>query len=255
MSKSRVQQPGPALRYTIVRRTAVPSTNDEAKSLARAGAPPGTAVIAGAQTAGRGTKGRAWASPPGLGLYLSVILEPPAPALALLPLAAGLAAREAVSRAAGLEAGLKWPNDLLWGGRKLGGILCESGFTGGELDYCVVGVGINVGQEAADFPPGLRDTAVSLRLSAGRPVAAAAVLDAFLPALEEWTARLAAEGGAAIAAAFAAAAVHKVGDLLLLDEGRGPFQARYEGIGPDGALLAAASDGPRRFLAVDVLSY
>jgi BirA family biotin operon repressor/biotin-[acetyl-CoA-carboxylase] ligase len=241
------------LRFTIIRGGAVPSTNDAAKALARAGAPAGTVVTADAQTSGRGTKGRAWDSPPGLGLYASIVLQPPAEALALLPLAAGLAARAAVERSAGVEARLRWPNDLEWEGRKLGGILCESGFTGAVLDFSVVGIGINVGQAKDDFPAELRDRAVSLRMAAGRSVDVEAVLGALLPALDEWTARLAAEGGAAIAAAFSAQAVPAIGGGIVLDRGEGPFGARYEGIAPDGALLVSTDSGPRRFLSAEII--
>jgi BirA family biotin operon repressor/biotin-[acetyl-CoA-carboxylase] ligase len=241
------------VKFTIVRHDAVPSTNDAAKALARAGAPAGTVVTASAQTGGRGTKGRAWDSPPGLGLYVSVVLRPPAEAVALLPLAAGLAALAAVEKSAGVRARLQWPNDLLWEGRKLGGILCESGFLGADFDFSVVGIGINIGQGDDDFPIALRGKAISLRLAAGRPVAVGAVLDALLPALEEWTGRLAAEGGAAIAAAFSARAVPGIGEEIVLDCGEGPFRARYEGIAPDGALRVSTEDGPRRFLSAEIL--
>ena len=91
-------------------------------------------------------------------------------------LTAGLAARDAVEKSAGVEARLKWPNDLLWEGRKLGGILCESAFTGVDLDFSVVGIGINVGQKKDDFPVELRDRAVSLRQASGRSVGIESVL-------------------------------------------------------------------------------
>ena len=241
------------MKFTIVRRDSVPSTNEEAKALARAGSAVGTVVTAAAQTSGRGTKGRGWDSPPGLGLYVSVMLKPPESVLACLPLAAGLAAREAMEKSAGVLARLQWPNDLIWEGRKLGGILCESGFTGVALDYAVVGIGINVGQEEGDYPDDLRDRAVSLRTAAGRPVEIADVLEALLPALDAWTARLAVEGGSAIAAAFAAYAIPEIGHELVLDHGAGPFRARYEGIAPDGALLVSTDSGPRRLLSADIV--
>ena len=241
------------MKFTIIRRGAIPSTNDAAKVLARAGAPAGTAVTAAAQTGGRGTKGRAWDSPPGLGLYVSVVFRPPTEAPALLPLAAGLAARAAVEKSAGVEARLKWPNDLLWEGRKLGGILCESAFTGADLDFSVVGIGINVGQEKGDFPEELRDRAVSLRQASGRSVDVESVLDALLPALAEWMARPAAEGASAIVTAFSALAVPSIGEAIVLDCGEGPFPARYEGIAPDGALLVSTDSGPRRFHSAEII--
>ena len=243
------------MKFTVIRRDSVPSTNDSAKALARAGAPAGTVVTAAGQACGRGTKGRRWDSPRGFGLYASVILKPPADVLAFLPLAAGMAARSAVKKSAGVDARLRWPNDLVWEGRKLGGILCESGFTGEALDFAVVGIGINVGQGEGDFPDDLRGRAVSLGTAAGRPIGVEAVLDALLPALDAWTARLAAEGGAAIAAAFAARSVPEIGADVILDRGDGPFRARYEGIAPDGALMVSTDSGPRRFHSAEILRF
>lgn len=152
----------------LVRLDSCPSTNDEAKRLARGGAPSGAAVAAAAQTFGRGTRGRFWHSPPGLGLYLSVILRPPVPDLAGLPLRAALAVREAVEFSTGVRASVEPPNDIVWEGRKLGGVLCETVFTGERLDFAVVGVGLNVGHRPADFPPDLAASAVSLFMAAGR---------------------------------------------------------------------------------------
>jgi BirA family biotin operon repressor/biotin-[acetyl-CoA-carboxylase] ligase len=145
------------------------STNDEALTLAEAGAPDGTAVIADAQRAGRGRRGRTWFSPPGSGLYLSVVVRVgPAPiTLSLVTLAAGVAAADAVTAVSGLPVELKWPNDLVVGRpwRKIGGVLCES-VGGGRVDAVVVGVGINRGAEA--YPPDLRDRATSIETELGR---------------------------------------------------------------------------------------
>ncbi|MDD8026046.1 MAG: biotin--[acetyl-CoA-carboxylase] ligase [Acidobacteriota bacterium] len=154
----------------IVRLDSCPSTNDEAKRLARGGAAAGTAVAAGEQTAGRGTRGRSWHSPPGLGLYLSIVLRPPLPDLAGLPLLAARAVRDALEAETGVRASVEPPNDLVWEGRKLGGLLCESGFEGGRLLFAVVGLGLNVGQQPDDFPPELAAAAVSLRMASGRAV-------------------------------------------------------------------------------------
>jgi BirA family biotin operon repressor/biotin-[acetyl-CoA-carboxylase] ligase len=238
---------------SIVRLASVSSTNDAAGELARAGAPAGTVVTAAEQTAGRGTKGRAWHSPPGVGLYVSIILRPPLDALPLLPLAAGLAAGDAAGLASGAAVGLKWPNDVLWEGRKLGGVLCESGFSGGDFEFAVAGIGLNVDQEEADFPPGLRGSAASLRMAAGRPIDREALLEALLASLEEWTERLSAGESAAVAAAFTVRAVHRPGDVLTLDTGAGPFTARYEGIGADGALVVATAAGTRRLLSAEII--
>src|SRR5690348_7572810 len=137
---------------------AVGSTNDTAKELARAGAPEGTIVWAGEQTAGRGRRGRIWASPPG-NLYLSLILRPQAPAAqaAQLGFVAALALGGAIAELAGpqIELRCKWPNDLLANGRKLAGILLESETSAnGEVDFVVLGVGANLASApaATEYP-------------------------------------------------------------------------------------------------------
>ena len=131
----------------------VPSTNEVAKAIALdAGAVrlAGSVLIAETQTEGKGRFGRTWVSPPG-GLYLSVLVEPPAgpgePAadpLTLLPLAAGVAVAQAVRRAAGIPAELRWPNDLDWKGRKVAGVLAEVGFRRESPRLAVVGFGVNL---------------------------------------------------------------------------------------------------------------
>ena len=161
----------------LVRLDTCLSTNEEAKRLARGGAAAGTAVAADEQTAGRGTRGRVWHSPRGLGLYLSIILRPPIADLPGLPLRAARAVCDAVQEATGLRAAVESPNDIYWQGRKLGGILCESVFAGPEPEFAIVGVGLNVNQTAADFPPDIADTAVSLRLATGRIFSPAALID------------------------------------------------------------------------------
>ena len=163
-----------------------PSTNDLAKRLAREGSAEGTVVLAEEQTEGRGTKGRSWHSPRGLGLYASVILRPRRADLSLLPLAAGVACLEAIREATGLEAALEWPNDIVWKRRKLGGILCEGEFLGNALSFAVLGVGLNIGQRRDDFPAALRRTATSLRLALGQEVDRAALEAALFPALDRW---------------------------------------------------------------------
>jgi BirA family biotin operon repressor/biotin-[acetyl-CoA-carboxylase] ligase len=130
------------------------STNDEAAAWARAGAPEGAVVIAGAQTRGRGRLGRAWHSPPGAALYFSTVLRPKLPLQKLPPLtlAVGVALAEAVT-AFDVPARLKWPNDVLVGGRKLAGILTESATQGGRLEHVIVGIGVNLRFE--EFPQGV----------------------------------------------------------------------------------------------------
>jgi BirA family biotin operon repressor/biotin-[acetyl-CoA-carboxylase] ligase len=136
------------------------STNTRARELAAAGAPHGTVVTAAEQTEGRGRQGRVWTAPPGKALLYSAIVRPLDAGHALLPLAVPLAVCEAAEELApGTECGVKWPNDVQAGGRKLAGILIEARPQDG---WGVVGVGLNLDISPTEFPPELRETATSL---------------------------------------------------------------------------------------------
>ncbi len=163
------------------------STNTDALEAARAGAPHGSVYFADEQQSGRGRGDHGWQSAAGQGLYVSVLLRPALPAarLPLLSLAAGLAAADAIYVASGLAGDLRWPNDLLIGERKCGGILAESRIDGGVAAFAVVGIGINVPQRS--FDPGLATAATSLDLEAGRRVSRQALLIALLKSLEHET--------------------------------------------------------------------
>jgi BirA family biotin operon repressor/biotin-[acetyl-CoA-carboxylase] ligase len=162
------------------------STNDVAKKLAEEGAEEGTVVLAGEQTKGRGTQGRSWYSPRGQGLYASVILRPKQSDISLLPLMAGVACAEALRRAAGLEVKLKWPNDIVWRKKKLGGILCESGLVGNSVIYAILGLGLNIGQKKNDFPEGFRRNATSLWLILKKKVDRARLERSLWQSLDRW---------------------------------------------------------------------
>jgi BirA family transcriptional regulator, biotin operon repressor / biotin---[acetyl-CoA-carboxylase] ligase len=161
------------------------STNADALAAARRGEPHGSLWLADEQLAGRGREGHAWHSPAGEGLYLSVLLrlDLPAARLLLLPLAAGLAAAEAIRAVSGLTVDLRWPNDLLIGPRKTGGILVEATPCSKQLPRAavVVGIGINVHQRS--FPPGLATPATSLDLAARRALRRQPLLVALLQSL------------------------------------------------------------------------
>jgi BirA family transcriptional regulator, biotin operon repressor / biotin---[acetyl-CoA-carboxylase] ligase len=173
------------------------STNSDAIAAARgdgqiAGAPHGSVYFADEQLAGRGRGDHSWISVAGEGLYVSVLLRPQIPAsqLVLLPLAAGLATAEAIRAVAGLTVDLRWPNDLLIGPRKAGGILLESRTESEGLPHAVVvGIGINVHQHT--FPPGLATPATSLDLEAGKRISRQTLLVALLKSLERETQALA----------------------------------------------------------------
>jgi BirA family biotin operon repressor/biotin-[acetyl-CoA-carboxylase] ligase len=160
------------------------STNTDAMAAARSGAPHGSVWFADEQLAGRGRGGHAWHSAAGEGLYVSVLLrlKIPAERLLLLPLAAGLAAADAIYATAGLRIDLRWPNDLLAGSRKAGGILVEANSEGSAGGFAVIGIGINVHQRS--FAPGLATPPTSLDLAAGRRVSRQLLLAALLKSLE-----------------------------------------------------------------------
>ena len=225
------------------------STNDEARRLARAGAPEGTLVIADHQTAGRGRLERRWEAPPGSSLLLSLIFRPTfAPAHAQwLTMVCGLAVVEAVQATTGLAVGLKWPNDVvsipaepLSGGAKLGGILAEIELRGQAVDYAVVGMGLNVNVHPAELPPDLLQPASSLAQLLGAPVPRLPLLQALLRAVERRLLALAA--GHSPHEEWAARLV-TLGRKVSVS-GAGPtFEGVAEGVSPDGALLVRRPDG------------
>lgn len=165
----------------------VDSTNDRLKQLAVQGAPHGTVLIADRQTGGHGRRGRTFLSPPGMGIYLSILLRLDcAPGeLMHLTCATAMAMCDAVEQGAGFRPGIKWTNDLVYGGKKLGGILTELGLTPqGRVDYAIIGIGINCCQREADFPPEIRDIAGSLAMASGQEIDRAKVAAAMMEALQ-----------------------------------------------------------------------
>ena len=174
----------------------IESTNVEAKALANQGAPEGTVVIAEAQTAGRGRLGRRWTSPAGKGLLFSALLRPALPMSEahLLTLVAACAAAEAIESLAGAPLSIKWPNDLFIGDRKVGGILLEVAGEQDEVDWIVVGIGVNVNTEYSELPVALRRTATSLKMATGEPVDRSELLARVLLTLDSHYARGLADG-------------------------------------------------------------
>ena len=163
------------------------STNQVAKSLAADGAAHGTAVIADSQTGGRGRFGRSFFSPPGRGMYLSLIVRPdwPPERLSLLTILTAVTVCDAVEAVCDRRPGVKWVNDLFLDGRKICGILTELTMEGesGQAESAVIGVGVNV--NGCDFPPELQDVAGSLEMCAGQPIRRARLAAKVLTGLEE----------------------------------------------------------------------
>lgn len=163
------------------------STNDIAKHLARDGAPEGTVVLAEQQLRGRGRQGRSFASPAGVGVYMSLLLRPQIDLSRLpqLTLLAAVATAEAIVEVSTLSVELKWPNDVMIHNKKAGGILTESVFQTNLSPVAIVGIGINVNTDPEQFPAELRHQVTSLALAAGRfvsrPRLIAAILGRFQP--------------------------------------------------------------------------
>jgi BirA family biotin operon repressor/biotin-[acetyl-CoA-carboxylase] ligase len=218
------------------------STSDRLKTLARAGASEWTAVLADSQSGGRGREGRSWASPPG-GLYLSILLRPRFAHASVLPLAAGVAVAEAVGEH-GAQVALKWPNDVLLGGRKLAGILAESASGAGGLDWVALGIGVNAAVDVAGLPEGLRESAASLASAGGAPDVAA-LAASVLCRLRVWYDALAASP-AAIVAAWRRRAVPWWGEDVELRTGAESLRGRLLDVDEDGALRLQLADGSAR---------
>ena len=161
----------------------VSSTQDVARGEAEGGAPEGTAVVAEAQTAGRGRLGRSWVSPAGANLYVTLLLRPSLERMRSLSMVAPLAAAQAVETTTRLSPRIKWPNDLLVAGRKLAGVMIDTELSGQMPQYSLVGVGLNVNLDARAIPE-IASIATSLWQELGHEVSREEVLAAFLNRFE-----------------------------------------------------------------------
>jgi len=223
----------------------VSSTNDVAGSLAEEGTAEGLLVIADMQTSGRGRLGRTWASPPGAGIYASVVFRPTLQAARLLTLAAGVAVAEGIAKATGLETELKWPNDVHCAGRKLAGILAERG-----ADHVVLGFGVNVLQ--AMYPAEVRSRATSIELELGRPVDRALVLAECLAALAARYRDLNDGREGAVMAAWRSRAASMLGRRVEWDVAGASQRGLAERVDEDGALLVRTESGLVRVISGEV---
>jgi len=216
------------------------STNDVAAALAERGAPEGATVVAAAQTAGRGRFGRSWFSPPGAGLYASVVCRN-ATAAPLLTLAGGVAVADAIRVATGLPVQIKWPNDVVVQSgvparrRKLAGVLAEGSSGADGLQHVILGFGINL--RPAAYPPELVDRATSIEAELGRPPDGRAVLAETLVALAALFERLAAGETDPVLTRWRALAPSAQGTLVRWDTPAGARSGTAAGIADDGALL------------------
>ena len=217
------------------------STMDVASKLAHEGAPHGVVIVADEQTKGRGRRGTTWVSPPGAGLYFSFISRPSAGA-DLITLAAGVAVREGIKAATGLDADLKWPNDVIVDRHKLAGILAEGVAIGSRDQAVVIGVGVNV--QPAAYPPEIAARATSLEGELGRAVDRGMVLTEILNALGDRLATLERRPGD-ILQAWRAASPAATGTRVEWDGKHGTTA----GIDDRGALLVNTAAGVERIVA------
>ncbi len=236
----------PRLGTPLIRVGDLGSTNDLARLLSDAGLAEGTVVVARTQTRGRGRHGRVWTSPPG-GLWCSIVLRPARDAgWGRLSLAMAVAAAEAIDAAAGVQSAIRWPNDIVIGGRKVAGILLEA-----ARDAIIVGIGINANVPADALPDALRAASVSLHEVAGRAVDPTGLLDGLLACAASWYALWIA-GGPQVMSAWTARDAMR-GRRVATGSGGVRVEGIAEGVDADGALrVRLAGGGVHRVVAGDL---
>lgn len=188
------------LHHNIIRYNTVDSTNKEAKRIIEKGTPEGTVIISEEQTGGRGRLLRSWFSPSGKGLWFSVIFMPnnlPAEKITPLTAVAATAVKETLKNN-GINAILKWPNDIFINGRKAGGILAELKTEGGKVKNIILGIGLNINHSHGDFPPDLEKSATSIKIETGEEADREDLFHQLLTMIESFYYRFLKEGFASI---------------------------------------------------------
>jgi len=222
----------------------VDSTNSLAKELAGYGAVEGTVVVAEAQRVGRGRKGREWYSPKG-GLYFSVVLRPKCDSCEAVKLVfvAGLAVAEVLSKKYGLDVAVKWPNDVLANGKKVCGVLSEMNLAGEEVNYVVIGIGVNVNVDVIEgFPESLRKVATSLEVELGRKVLLNELFRALLESLDAFYEQFLKEGTVEILCKWKKYAVFLGRQVTVVDEAE-TLNGLALDIDGEGALVLKLGNG------------
>ncbi len=242
-------QPGPPLfRFNLAF-----STMDIARRLAGLNFPEGTAVLAEEQISGRGTKGRSWHSARGKGLYVSFIFRPSTRSLNLLPATAGLAAAEAIQVLSGVRVALKWPNDLVFNGRKLGGILCEGGSSAQKHSWTVAGIGLNLNHGQTDFPPALSGQATSLFIITGKTWKPMELLEHLGSRLKVWYNILEKGQIDFLIENYLKRLSFQPGQQLVLRTGEGELTGQFQGLDEKGGLKLQLGTGTRIFYASEII--
>lgn len=226
--------------WRVVYEPVVSSTNDRARAEAERGGPERSVFVADYQTAGRGRQGRTWIAPPRSGLLMSVLFRQSAAPPQHYTMLASLAAAEAIERLLGVEVAVKWPNDLLVGGRKVAGVLAEAITTAGS-GYVIVGIGLNVNLSDSDLEV-LPSTATALNRAAGRPVDRGELLAAILEQLDAWLALPPERRSPAAWRAWNARLWGRQ-QAIRVAEGGAQYEGIVEGTLQDGTLLVRSADG------------
>ena len=241
-------------RDTLYWYSTIDSTNTRAKQLAREGAPHGTILVAGHQTGGRGRMGRSFASPEGQGVYLSVILRPHCEPAKLMHLtcAAGVAMMEAVEAVSGVRPQVKWINDLVIVGKKLGGILVEMSVDKGLVDYAIIGIGINCLQKQGDFPPEIANLATSLLLASGKNILPENLIAAMITALQKMDLALFSRK-AQLMARYKASCITLGKDIQVI-QGDRIRPGKADDLDEDGGLWVTFPDGSRECVSFGEVS-
>ena len=221
----------------------IDSTNRVALELGHAGEPEGAVVVAEEQTAGRGRAGRSWHSERATGIYMSLLLRPRlAPVQApLLTMMAGLSARTAIQSATDLPLDVKWPNDLMVRGKKVGGILTEMHAEPSQVRFVIVGIGINVNQEK--FPGELAGVATSLRAESGKRESRLEIVVKLLREFENDYNRFMREGSASVVKRFEEVSSYARGKRVQVANGVESFSGVTAGLAPEGLLRVKRDDG------------
>lgn len=233
--------------------TQLASTMDFARRLAELNFPEGTAVLADEQTAGRGTKGRSWHSAHGKGLYVSFLLRPSLASLNLLPLTIGLASAEAIFNLTGIDIRLKWPNDLVFEGKKLGGILCEAGTSGQKSAYTIAGIGINLNHSPEDFPPELSSLATSLFIITGKTFEKESLFELLSKSLQFWYNNLEKGQVNSITDQYQRKLSFTAGQRLILRSQEGEIEGQFQGIDQNGGLRLKLGQEIKTFHASEII--
>jgi BirA family biotin operon repressor/biotin-[acetyl-CoA-carboxylase] ligase len=231
------------------------STNDVVEKLARDGVKEGVVVYAESQTKGRGRLGRVWQSPTRKGLWFSILLRPnlrPQETTQLTVISA-TALRRAIKTVTDLTVDIKWPNDLLIGGKKVVGILTEMSAEVDRVRYIIIGIGVDVNQDAAEFPEELSKIATSLKLETGGKICRAELATEILRELDRDYARICAGKFPEVADEWEAACV-TIGKNVTVHTGDLKFRGRAEALDDDGALLVRTEHGHlERVIGGDVM--